>query len=981
MAIREEQWKQMVNYIGSLDAAAPSGGFKGEFAGAGSSPPNAESLRRTLRNRVGYPPPGFDAAGRERLEKIGEDDLATYYRCRVAVSKQMDCYGLYIVPKQARFPAPLVIAQHGGGGFPELALFRGGANYHDLVRGPLRRGWIVFAPHHIFYPYGDRDHGTPLPKDVREQLDRQLRQHGTSLAAVEVAKISRALDALLQRPEVDPGRVAMAGLSFGGYYSLYAAALEPRIQAVVASCSFVQWGEETANSAREIQNGGKLCDLSPAELAALICPRPLQVQSGTKDDLLALEKTRPQAALARDTYTKQGAGNRFAFEAFEGGHEFKGDLAWAFLDQHLKAAQPPRLRRADSFLGIHFDFHAGKDCTEIGKNTTRRMIEYVIDQVRPDYLQIDCKGHAGFSSYPTKVGNPAPGFVGGDPLCLWRQVTAERGISLYMHYSGVWDSEAIRLNPSWAVINADGKVNGNATSFFGPYADRLLAPQLRELAGDYGVDGAWVDGECWASAPDYGEAALKAFRETTGITSVPRKPGDPNWFEFLEFNRENFRRYLRHYITEVKKTNPEFQLCSNWAFTDHMPEAVCAPVDFLSGDYSPEDSVNSARISARYLARQGKPWDLMAWSFTHKKDKNGSNLKTAVQLQREAAAVLALGGGFQAYFTQKRDGSIREERMPVMAEVGRFCRARQKFCHHAEQVPQVALLYSTPAHYRNVNGLFSRDHSGFAGTLNALLESRQSVELLGEHHLQGRLSEYPLVIVPEWGYLDTSFKAELLAYVKAGGNLLLIGPRTAALFESELGVKLEGEPQQLTRYLEHGGTLTPMKGLMRTASLGGKAEAFGVLHVTNDLGSASMAAASIMRHGKGRIAATYFGFSRNYLTTPDPLSRQFLNDLARRLFPKPMVEVEGSGDVDLVVNRIQGRLAVNLVNTSGPHEKEPILESISPVGPLTLKIRQPKRPSSVTLEPAGQRLDFQYRRGVVRLTVPRVDIHEIVVVQ
>ena len=90
----------------------------------------------------------------------------------------------------------------------------------------------------------------------------------------------------------------------------------------------------------------------------------------------------------------------------------------------LSGELPERLRRADSFLGIHFDFHAGPDCTEVGKNTTREMIERIIDLVHPDYLQIDCKGHRGLSSYPTQVGNPAPGFV-GDPLRLWRQVRAE----------------------------------------------------------------------------------------------------------------------------------------------------------------------------------------------------------------------------------------------------------------------------------------------------------------------------------------------------------------------------------------------------------------------------------------------------------------------------------------------------------------------------------------------------------------------------
>ena len=210
-------------------------------------------------------------------------------------------------------------------------------------------------------------------------------------------------------------------------------------------------------------------------------------------------------------------------------------------------ANPKRPRRADSFLGIHFDFHAGKDCTEIGKNTTPEMIESVINQVHPDYLQIDCKGHAGFCSYPTRVGNPAPGFV-GDPLRVWRDVTARNGVALYMHYSGVWDSEAIAQHPSWAVLNADGKVNPNATSRFGPYADQLLIPQLRELAGVYDVDGVWVDGECWASVPDYREESIRKFQEKTGFTNIPKQAGDEHWREFLDFNRDAFRDYLLRFL-------------------------------------------------------------------------------------------------------------------------------------------------------------------------------------------------------------------------------------------------------------------------------------------------------------------------------------------------------------------------------------------------------------------------------------------------
>lgn len=638
---------------------------------------------------------------------------------------------------------------------------------------------------------------------------------------------------------------------------------------------------------------------------------------------------------------------------------------------------PPRLKRADSFLGIHFDFHAGADCREVGKNTTPAMVENIINLVHPDYLQIDCKGHPGLSSYPTKVGHQAPGIV-GDPLRVWREVTARRGVGLYMHYSGVWDSATVKEHPDWAALNADGKPNARATSFYGPYAEKLLIPQLRELAGDYGVDGAWVDGECWASVPDYGAAALKAFRDATGIQDVPRKPGEPHWVEFLQFNRQAFRNYLSHYIAEVKKTHPAFQICSNWAFTDHMPEPVCAPVDFLSGDYSPQDSVNSARLSARFLARQGKPWDLMAWSFSTKPDRRQ---KTAVQLQREAAVVVALGGGFQAYYKQKRDGSIFDEQMPVMAEVAKFCRARQKLCHHAEAVPQVALLFSTAAHYRKINGLFSRDNARIEGVLRALLEGQQSVEVLAEHHLAGRMAEYPLIVVPEWEYLEPKFAADLVVYVKGGGNLLLIGPKTAALFAPELRVTLEGEPKPAGPiYLAHGGSVAALKGTTQPAKLGPGAMPFGKLQQTKDAASASQPAASVATLGRGRIAATCFTFGQAYHQAPTEAARRFLNDLVRQLFPQPMVEVTGSSDVDVCVARNHGKLLVNLVNTAGPHRTQSILESIPPVGPLAVTIRLPAKPAKVTLEPAGGPLAFEYRDGLVRLTVPQVAIHEAVVV-
>lgn len=592
--------------------------------------------------------------------------------------------------------------------------------------------------------------------------------------------------------------------------------------------------------------------------------------------------------------------------------------------------EPERLRRDQSFFGIHFDFHAGSDCTEIGKNTTPAMVQTIIDMVQPDYIQTDCKGHAGYSSYPTKVGNPAPEFV-GDPLLIWRDVTAKNGVALYMHYSGVWDTRAIELNPEWAVIRADGTSDKEKTSVFGTYVDQLLIPQLKELAGNYKVDGVWVDGECWATIPDYSERASNLFRETTGIKNIPKSNTEPNWYEWMQFHREGFRKYLRHYTAAVRSEYPDFQICSNWAFTHHMPEPVSVALDFLSGDYSPNNSVNSARFAGRYLAFQGIPWDLMAWSFSY--NPFPKEQKTAVQLKREAAIVLALGGGFQAYFTQNRDGSVRLDEMKVMAEVAKFARERQAWCHHSVQIPQVALLLSTSDYYHNAKSLFPQYKGQAQGVLQCLLESQYSVDLVSEEVLTPDMSRFPIIVIPEWKNISSVFCSDLVKYAKGGGSLLIIGKETSEQFASLTGMQLQGE--QFT--------------------------------------SSSL--------GKGTIGFLPVAIGEEYEKSGNQTLRKLLSGAVRTLFPNPLVEITGSTWVDVSVSQLKGKLMIHLVNSSGDHKSVGIIQSINPVGPLQLSIRCDRKPTKITLQPEGKNCDFFYTDGKVQVNVDKVDIYDIVVIE
>ena len=595
-----------------------------------------------------------------------------------------------------------------------------------------------------------------------------------------------------------------------------------------------------------------------------------------------------------------------------------------------QAEEPARLPRNKSFFGIHFDFHAGADCNEVGKNTTPEMIHAIIDMVQPDYIQTDCKGHAGYTSYPTKAGNPAPGFV-GDPLRIWRDVTAQRGVALYMHYSGVWDTRAIELHPEWAAIRADGTPDKEKTSVFGTYVDQLLVPQLKELAGDYGVDGVWVDGECWATIPDYGERAVRLFREETGINNIPKSSADPHWYEWMQFNREGFRKYLRHYVAAVRAEYPDFQICSNWAFTHHMAEPVSVALDFLSGDYSPNNSVNSARFAGRYLVWQGVPWDLMAWSFSY--NPYPREQKPAVQLKREAAIVLALGGGFQAYFTQNRDGSVRLDELKVMAEVAKFARERQQYCHHSAQIPQVALLLSTSDYQHSAGVLFPQYKGHSQGVLQCLLEGQHSVDLVSEGTLSPDMSRFPLIVIPEWQRISPAFCTDLVEYVKNGGSLLVIGKETSGQFASLAGLQLQGNEQMIS-------TL-----------------------------------------GKGKIGFLPFTVGEEYEKSGSEALRKQVDAAVHELFPNPLVEVIGSPWVDVSVSQLNGRMIVHLVNTSGNHKDAGIIPSIDPVGPLQASIRCDRKPTKITLQPSGKSCDFTYADGKAQIKIDAVEIYDMLVIE
>lgn len=332
--LRAAQAKELDDYILALkaDDSQLKTVFQPDYSSPAAFEKSAEPYRKAFCQSIGYPPPGKTPSDQPTFDKIGEDEIGTYFRAVIPVVANVHAEGIYIVPKNLKGKAPLLIAMHGGGGSPEVALFHGGANYHDMVRGGVKRGYVVFAPQHLFSAVG-------FAKNIRNQIDDRLRLVGTSLTAIEIAKITRSTDVLVQRPEVDAGHIGMVGLSYGGYYALVTPAVDPRIKVSVSSCYYgVQEGRyqrDELSVPSDFRFAGRMTLFRDSDVVALICPRALQIQAGSSDDTDHRDPGKLLAPVSASYYQKLGLQDRFQHVIFEGKHEFHDESAWAFVKAHL----------------------------------------------------------------------------------------------------------------------------------------------------------------------------------------------------------------------------------------------------------------------------------------------------------------------------------------------------------------------------------------------------------------------------------------------------------------------------------------------------------------------------------------------------------------------------------------------------------------------------------------------------------------------
>lgn len=295
-----------------------------------------EGYRERYRKMLGLDVFSEPASVPAELQYAGSDEMCRIYRLVVWICDEIPVYSLLMIPHGVKEPMPLVITQHGGGGTPELCSdMNGKNNYSHMVRRVLARGAAALAPQLLLWSQTEIEtaRAHPIPYE-RGKADWNLKRFGTSITALEITGISRSLDYVLSLPQINPERVAMIGLSYGGYYTLHTMAADTRIKAGYSAAAF---NDRDAEGRQDWVYPGSALMFQDAEVAALCAPRRLYVQVGREDAVFDYRTAIPEAERVKKYYEAYGCPGNYIFDLWEGGHRVSDyDTGYDFLFEAFK---------------------------------------------------------------------------------------------------------------------------------------------------------------------------------------------------------------------------------------------------------------------------------------------------------------------------------------------------------------------------------------------------------------------------------------------------------------------------------------------------------------------------------------------------------------------------------------------------------------------------------------------------------------------
>jgi len=272
-------------------------------------------------------------------------DCGAYTRERLVFDTEatMSVPAYLLTPNGRRRPGPAMIALHGHGpGKDQIVGIDTGSPdpiepAGDFARQLGEAGFVVLAPD--LRCFGERADWAPHGKDLCDaNLVAAVAAGGNPLTS-NLHDLTCAIDLLEAHHLVDPSRIGAVGFSYGATLALFLSAWDTRVRATLISGYFSSW--KAAHRVPYNLCGsqvlyGMLGTLEHVDIAALIAPRALLVESGTEDPLFPVDDARAALGELAGVYDAMRApGGVLDHHVFEGGHRWDGATMIEFFGRWL----------------------------------------------------------------------------------------------------------------------------------------------------------------------------------------------------------------------------------------------------------------------------------------------------------------------------------------------------------------------------------------------------------------------------------------------------------------------------------------------------------------------------------------------------------------------------------------------------------------------------------------------------------------------
>ncbi len=640
---------------------------------------------------------------------------------------------------------------------------------------------------------------------------------------------------------------------------------------------------------------------------------------------------------------------------------------------------------------VHLDFHTN-GTLPVGKGFSKEQFQSALKAGHVNSITVFSKCHHGWSYHPTEVNEIHPE-LDFDLLGAQLEACREIDVNAPVYISAGFDEKEYVRHPEWHYVcsmdKADyeeyrNEVHFHALCFNTGYLD-LLCSQIEEVMQKYNPCGIFLDivaaRECYCSK-------CQADMKNLGLNI--ESEADRQKFAVTVLNK-----YIEATNNAVRKYSSTATIFHN---SGHIPKG---DYGFIEGNTHLElESLPTGGwgydhfpLSAAYV-RSLKDTDFlgMTGKFHHSWGEFGG-FKHPNALIYETALSVANGAGCSIGDQMHPLGEMNMTTYNLIGKAYSLIEEKEPWLEGAVNVADIAVL-SAEALTGN------RDSKADIGANRMLLENSYLYNFIDSTM---DFSKYKMLILPDVTGIDDNLIAKIQNYVKCGGKVIASGESITknGEFFLDVGAKYIGKNEFNPTYLipcyetVNGATEYIMRcnsfnietvdcetvAYMQNPYFNRTAKHFcSHMHAPNNPDE-SFPGAII----KDNVAYIGWDIFTAYAKHGHLCFKELFTFVAKKLMGNDTTVFTSVPDRAVVTYTRQEKENRNILHLLFAHttvrgQNTEVIEDTVPLYNVKCSVKCSSKPSKITVALTGEELPFEYINGRAEFTVPKIDIHQMIVI-